>query len=64
MTNLTTNKTPLRALLLRIFGSLQFIDTSLSKLNNQNLELMQFMINQHEKRKAIDEEEQPTDTTL
>ena len=40
MTNLSTKKTPLRALLLRIFSSLQFVDTSLAKLNNQNLELM------------------------
>ena len=55
--SVATQKSPLRALLLRIFSSLQFMDTSLAKLNNQNSHLMQFMINQHEKRAAADEAE-------
>ena len=32
--SIATQKSPLRALLLRIFSSLQFMDTSLAKLNN------------------------------
>lgn len=57
-------QSPLRSCLLQLFSSLQFVDTSLSRVCNENSYLMQFMINQHVKeqeRKALADEEAPTD---
>ena len=40
-------QSPLRSCLLQIFSSLQFVDTSLSRVSNENSHLMQFMVSQH-----------------
>ena len=54
-------QSPLRTCLLQIFSSLQFLDTSLSRVSNENNYLMQFMISQHakttERNQAAEEEE-------
>ena len=42
-------QSPLRSCLLQIFSSLQFIDSSLSRVSNENSYLMQFMLSQHAK---------------
>ena len=45
----TALQSPLRSCLLQLFSSLQFVDTSLSRVCNENSHLMQFMISQHTK---------------
>lgn len=66
----------MRACLMQIFSSLQFIDTSLSRVSNENSHLMQFLVSQHarSKERALAEaandgedegmNEQPTDATI
>jgi len=63
----------MRACLMTLFSSLQFIDTSLSRVSNENSHLMQFLVSQHARSKeraleaAAEDEgmnEQPTDTTV
>ena len=44
-------QSPLRSCLLQIFSSLQFFDTSLSRVCNENSYLMQYMLSQHEASK-------------
>lgn len=46
---ITSQKTPLRALMLRILSSLQFYNESLSKVQNKNTHLMALMVNQASK---------------
>lgn len=42
---LTAIQSPMRSCLLQIFGTLQFIDTSLSRVSTENSHLMQFLLN-------------------
>lgn len=50
----------MRSCLLQIFGTLQFIDTSLSRVSNENSHMMQFLLNQNAKalERAAEEEDE------
>jgi len=52
---ITSQKTPLRALMLRILSSLQFYNESLSKVQHKNTHLMALMVNQASRPQETDE---------
>ena len=60
-------KSPIRAILLKIYSSVQFYDQSLSKVINQNKDLLSFIINRADQadlaeQEANDDNEDPLTT--
>lgn len=50
----------MRAIMLQLFSASQFFDSSLAKVVNQNVHLMDFMVSRHEQQNCIEEDPNTT----